>query len=455
MKKNTATAARVRSRPRSLRDPFDLYLAGLGDLTPPLDREGEVAAATDIEAAEIECFDLILDAGIALPELAEWYDRLASGEASVLELTHLGSYEGKEGHALLLKRLDDARKAEAWCQKLTQRRAGSGPERRVARDRSWERRAKATRKIALHRERMQAVIERVGRELDRFVDSEGREDPNAAEVVRRAELTLGRRRAVLRRIAVTLGDARRDLDRRRNFLAEANLRLVVMLAKAYRGSGVPFPDLVQEGNLGLMRAVDKFDHRVGTRFSTYATWWIRQSIAREVTRHAETVRVPFGMTEKRKRLRRAERELTQRYGRLPNELELAKEVGMTLEQTRRSLEARTRSISLHAPMGEEGDRSLDEMLADDTAQSADDQVIAREREGAAAKILSVLSPREQFILRRRFGIDGEPDGLTLREIGEQLNLSRERVRQLEALALAKLRAVLDAETASAPRVGSM
>ncbi|MCA9605117.1 MAG: sigma-70 family RNA polymerase sigma factor [Myxococcales bacterium] len=445
MKKNTATAARLRPRPRSLRDPFDLYLAGLGDLTPPLDREGEVAAATDIEAAELRAFDVILDAGITLPELSDWYDRLAADEMTVLELTHLGSYEGKEGHALLLKRLDDARKAEAWCQKLAQRKGGSGPERRIAREKGWERRGKAARKVALHRERMQAVIDRVAREIDLFVEADGRDDPNAVEAVRRAEIVLGRRRALLRRLSVTLGEARRDLDRRRNFLAEANLRLVVMLAKAYRGSGVPFPDLVQEGNLGLMRAVDKFDHRVGTRFSTYATWWIRQSIAREVTRHAETVRVPFGMTEKRKRLRRAERELTQRYGRIPTEAELAQEVGMTLDQTRRSLEARTRSISLHAPMGEDGDRSLDEMLSDDSAQSADETVIAREREGTAERILSVLSPREQFILRRRFGIDGEPDGLTLREIGEQLNLSRERVRQLEALALAKLRAALSAE----------
>jgi len=260
--------------------------------------------------------------------------------------------------------------------------------------------------------------------------------------VRRAERVLGRRRTLLRRVAKEIADGRRRLERRRNHLAEANLRLVVMLAKAYRGSGVAFPDLVQEGNLGLMRAVVKFDHRVGTRFSTYATWWIRQSIAREVTRHAETVRVPFGMTEKRKRLRRAERELTQRFGRGPTHQELAKEVGMTVEQVRKSLEATTRSISLHAPVGEDGDRSLDDVLCDDTAQSADDAVIAREREGEAARVLEVLSPREQFILRRRFGMDGEPDGLTLREIGEQLNLSRERVRQLEAMALAKLRTVL-------------
>ena len=445
MKKNTATAARLRPRPRSLRDPFDLYLAGLGDLTPPLDRQGEVAAAKDIERSERACFDIVLDAGIALPELNAWCEGFAIEKHGVLDLTHLGTYEGPEGAALLARRLEEARKAEAWCRRLENRRTGTPAERRAAREKAWDRRTKAVHKVELHRERLQAVIDRVCRELDRFSAADGRDDPNAVEAVRRAETVLGRRRAVLRRVARTLGAGRRDLEATRNHLAEANLRLVVMLAKAYRGSGVPFPDLVQEGNLGLMRAVDKFDHRVGTRFSTYATWWIRQSIAREVTRHAETVRVPFGMTEKRKRVARAERELTQRYGRAPTNKELAEEVGMTLEQTRRSLEAKTRSISLHAPVGEDGDRSLVEMLSDEDAQSADDHVIMREREGTATKILEVLSPREQFILRRRFGIDGEPEGLTLREIGEQLNLSRERVRQLEALALAKLRAHLAAQ----------
>ena len=442
MPKNSTNAARVRARPRSLRDPFDLYLAGLGDLTPPLDRQGEVAAAKAIERAERACFDVILEAGLAIPELVQWAEAFAAGDLEQLSITHLGAYEGEEGKALLKKRLEAARKAEVWCNRVRARKTGTGAERRALRDRARDRRAKAARKVELHREKLQAVIDRVCRELDLFRAGDGKDDPNALEAVRRAEQVLGRRRSVLRRVGKKLGDSRRHLERERNFLAEANLRLVVMLAKAYRGSGVAFPDLVQEGNLGLMRAVDKFDHRVGTRFSTYATWWIRQSIAREVTRHAETVRVPFGMTEKRKRLRRAERELTQRYGRAPTRRELAEEVGMTLEQTRKSLEATTRSISLHAPIGEDGDRSLDEMLCDDEAQSADDAVIAREREGKATNVLRVLSPREQFILRRRFGIDGEPDGLTLREIGEQLNLSRERVRQLEAMALAKLRTVL-------------
>jgi RNA polymerase primary sigma factor len=428
-----------------VRDPFDLYLAGLGDLTPPLDRAGEVLAAQRIEEAERACLDCILAAGFALPELSVYATRFEAGELDVLDLAHLGRYEGPEGRAELVKNLARAARAEERIAKLATTKSGTPADRRVARERAWDQRTAAMHTLVLHRERIQDIIERVHRELAAVATVEGRDDVEALTVVRRGEAVLGRRRSVLRRLWPQLDGLRRRLEMRRNYLAEANLRLVVMLAKAYRGSGVPFPDLVQEGNLGLMRAVDKFDHRVGTRFSTYATWWIRQSIAREVTRHAETVRVPFGMTEKRKRMRRAERSLTQKLGRAPTVHELADEVGLSIEKVRRSLEATTRSVSIHAPIGEDSERSLDDVLSDVDAQSADDEVIAREREGTAERILSVLNAREQLILRRRFGMDGSPEGLTLREIGEQLNLSRERVRQLEAMALEKLRGALGRE----------
>jgi RNA polymerase primary sigma factor len=267
------------------------------------------------------------------------------------------------------------------------------------------------------------------------------ESGDNADAVQHAQQELGRRAPLLRRLAVDVAADRARLERTRNALAEANLRLVVMLAKAYRGAGVPFSDLVQEGNLGLMRAVDKFDHRVGTRFSTYATWWIRQSVAREVTRCAETVRVPFGVNERRRRAARVARQLTQSLGRAPDEQELAKELDLSLEQLRRSLHATTRSVSIHSPMNDDGERTLSEVLSDDSP-TLDEEAIAREREGQAHALLACLSPREQHILRKRFGIDAGDDGLTLREIGEELELSRERIRQLEAAALAKLRNVI-------------
>ncbi|MFK7988491.1 MAG: sigma-70 family RNA polymerase sigma factor [Sandaracinaceae bacterium] len=438
MKKTTATAARPRARTsRGIRDSFDLYLAGLGGLTPPLTRAGEVSASSAIEAAERACLDVFLNAGLALPELNDWDTRFAAEEMDVLTLACLGRYEERKA---LGRRLRKVSNLETRIDRLSRSRSGTAAERRVQRERLWSDRGAKLRELELNRERIQELIERFQRDLDAFELARLSEE---AGEIRRLEEKLGRRRPVLIRVRPELAKARRRLDRARNHLAEANLRLVVMLAKAYRGSGVAFPDLVQEGNLGLMRAVDKFDHRVGTRFSTYATWWIRQSIAREVTRHAETVRVPFGMTERRKRLRRVERELTQRFGRKPSEAELAEESGLTPEQVRRSLEATTRSISLHSPVSDDGDRSLNDVLSDAEATSADDVVIAREREGTATKLLSCLDAREQLILRRRFGLGGSADGLTLREIGEELHLSRERVRQLEAIALKKLRAVLE------------
>ena len=438
MKKTTATAVRPRARQgRAIRDSFDLYLAGLGDLTPPLTRPGEVSASKAIEAAERGALDVILDAGISLPELTQWATRFAEEELDVLGIACLGRYEGRAELGGLIAR---AAQSEERCERLARSRDGAPADRRNARERAWTERSVAVREIELNRERIQELIDRVRRDLEAF--SHAVENDDLGEV-RRLEETLGRRRTVLTRTSEQLTPARRALDRARNHLAEANLRLVVMLAKAYRGSGVAFPDLVQEGNLGLMRAVDKFDHRVGTRFSTYATWWIRQSIAREVTRHAETVRVPFGMTERRKRLRRVERELMQRFGRAPSQVELAKESGLTPEQVRRSLEATTRSVSIHSPVSDDGDRSLDDMLTDVEATGADDVVIAREREGTATRILERLDAREQLILRRRFGLGGATEGLTLREIGEELHLSRERVRQLEAIALAKLRVALE------------
>ncbi len=442
--KKTLTAAHDSAVRRRIRDPFDLYLAGLSGLSPPLDRAGEVAASQRLERAEHACLDRLLDAGVLLPELVEWARAFEAGQLQVVQIAHLGSYEGPEGRARLARLLTRAVTLEGrYAALLEGRTRKRGPERRAATDKARRDRTAAVRKIGLNRERVQLLLQRIGRDLDAFARADrAPEAPDSAEILSAGMQRLGRRAPTLRKLASVHAVDRAALDRARNQLAEANLRLVVMLAKAYRASGVPFPDLVQEGNLGLMRAVDKFDHRVGTRFSTYATWWIRQSIAREVTRCAETVRVPFGMNERRRRAARVARQLTQALGRTPDEAELAKELDVSVDQLRRSMEASTRSVSLSAPMSDEGDRTLSEVLADEEAVGLDDRVIAREREQAARRLLAQLSPREQHILRRRFGMDGAEEGITLREIGEGLDLSRERIRQLEALALEKLRTLM-------------
>lgn len=446
MKKTSPALSGGGSR-RRFRDPFDLYLAGLSTLSPPLDRNGEVTAAERLEAAEWACLDRLLEAGLPMPELERWAAAFDEGQLEVVGIAQLGAYEGQEGRARLQKVLRRAATLEKrYLGLLEGRTQKRGVERRTATERARKDRAEAVRKIKLNRERVQELLERLGGELDKFARADERPDEiDAGEVIRRAQEVLGRRTPILRKLVAEHRRDRARLDRARNELAEANLRLVVMLAKAYRASGVPFPDLVQEGNLGLMRAVDKFDHRVGTRFSTYATWWIRQSIAREVTRCAETVRVPFGMNERRRRAARVARQLTQALGRVPDDLELAEELDVSVDQLRRSMEATTRSISLHAPVSDEGDRTLGEILTREDDVGIDEAAIAREREGKARELLAELSPREQHILRKRFGIDGGDDGITLREIGEELDLSRERIRQLEAIALEKLRVALERE----------
>jgi len=424
-------------------DVFDLYLAGLRELPQPLDREGEVQAAKAIEEAERACLDLILDYGVALPEIDKWTEQFESEELSLLELTQLGGYEGQDGRVRLAEQLARARRAEHRCEHLRTHAKGTAAERRAAREKAWRDRARAVRAIGLHRERIQDVIARVSAQLEPFErTSRARADELTEDRKREAAEVLGRQPSVLAKLAKALGSERRRLDAARNRLAEVNLRLVVMLAKSYRRSGVPFPDLVQEGNLGLMRAIDKFDYRVGTRFSTYAAWWIRQAVAREATRQRETVRMPFGLVDKRRRASRAARALAQTLGRAADSDEVAEALGMTQAQARRALEAVPRSIPLHAHVSEEGDRPWDEVLSDEEATMVDEDVASRQRQLAAVRVLDRLTPREQHILKRRFGLGGNGEEVTLREIGEELGLSRERIRQLEAIALEKLRDAL-------------
>jgi RNA polymerase sigma factor (sigma-70 family) len=371
-----------------------------------------------------------------MPELVTWAHGVDDGTVELPSLAQYGACLEEAGKEQVRRTLTRAARLESRYAKV----ARTKKVERSAMERLRRERAAAVRRIGLHRERTQQIVARIAEQLAVFARAEADGNDEAA---RRVQEELGRTAPVLRRLARESAASRSELERARNSLAEANLRLVVMLAKAYRASGVPFSDLVQEGNIGLMRAVEKFDHRVGTRFSTYATWWIRQSIAREVTRHAETVRVPFGMNERRRRAARVARQLTSALGRAPDEMEIANELAVPLDHLRRSMEATTRSISIHAPCSEDGERTLSDVLADDAVPALDDEAMARQREDQARQLLSSLSPREALILRKRFGIEATDDGLTLREIGEELRLSRERIRQLEASALAKLRRVIE------------
>lgn len=241
-----------------------------------------------------------------------------------------------------------------------------------------------------------------------------------------------------RRVFATVSYGERDSSRAKKEMIEANLRLVISIAKKYTNCGLQFLDLIQEGNIGLMKAVDKFEYRRGYKFSTYATWWIRQAITRSIADQARTIRIPVHMIETINKLVRTSRQMLHEIGREPTPEELAEKLGMPLEKVRKVLKIAKEPISLEIPVGDEEDSHLGDFIEDKSAVIPLDAAIQTNLREATTRVLASLTPREERVLRMRFGIGMNTDH-TLEEVGQQFNVTRERIRQIEAKALRKLK----------------
>ena len=267
------------------------------------------------------------------------------------------------------------------------------------------------------------MIAEVQAEQEKFLDMEKRYGMPVTEI-----------KEIYRQLTIGKAQAKRAKEE----MVEANLRLVISIAKKYTNRGLQFLDLIQEGNIGLMKAVDKFEYRRGFKFSTYATWWIRQAITRSIADQARTIRIPVHMIETINKLNRVSRNLVQKNGRDPTPEELAEAMEMPEDKIRKVLKIAKEPISMETPIGDDEDSHLGDFIEDSNIQSPLDAATTRGLSEATNEVLATLTPREERVLRMRFGIDMNTDH-TLEEVGRQFDVTRERIRQIEAKALRKLR----------------